>query len=518
MDSRRASGILLHIISLPSPHGIGDLGVEAHEFVDALADSSQAIWQVLPIGPTGYGHSPYQSPSAFAGNPLLIDLQELARRGWLDEQSLADVPRFRADQVEYDRVLAWKTQQLREAFRRFSEQADPLELEQLQTFRTENDAWLADYAFFQALKDHFGGVQWTLWPEELRERDPTALAQWSQKLAPDIDFQRFGQWSFFRQWHLLREHAQQRGVQIVGDVPIFVAHDSADVWAGKHLFLLDPDGVPSVEAGVPPDYFSATGQLWGNPIYDWKQMAAEGYAWWIRRIRQAMSLFDLIRLDHFRGFVAHWEVPRGSPTAAPGRWLPGPGAALFTALQKQLGNLPILAENLGVITPPVEQLREEFGLPGMCILQFAFGTDPMAPHYRPHNFVENSVVYTGTHDNDTTVGWFRSQAGEGTTRTADEISRERDYALRYVGTDGYEIHWDFIRLAIASVARLAIFPMQDVLGLGTECRMNMPSTASGNWLWRMRPGEFTREHQFRLLRLAETFERKLRPPIEQEAP
>jgi 4-alpha-glucanotransferase len=321
------------------------------------------------------------------------------------------------------------------------------------------------------------------------------------------------QWRFARQWQALKRHANSAGVRIVGDVPIFVAHDSADVWTHRELFKLDERGRPAVVAGVPPDYFSATGQLWGNPLYDWDRLAVRGYDWWIRRLKQATELFDLVRLDHFRGFVAHWEIPADAQTAAAGRWMPGPAATLFAAATAALGPLPLIAEDLGVITPAVVALREEFGYPGMRILQFAFGEDPEAPNYRPNNYVPETVVYTGTHDNDTTVGWFRSEAGAGTTRTASQIAREKAHALAYVNSSGAEIHWDLIRLAVASVARLAVYPLQDVLGLGTEARMNMPSTTSGNWRWRLAPGQFMPAHEQRLAALAETFDRQLFLPV-----
>jgi len=344
-----------------------------------------------------------------------------------------------------------------------------------------------------------------------------ALREWRRTLTGETQFHDFIQWQFCRQWLALKAYANARGVRIIGDVPIFVAHDSADVWANRQLFQLKEDGEPGLVAGVPPDYFSAAGQRWGNPLYDWPAAAATGYAWWIQRLEQALKLFDLVRLDHFRGFAAYWEIPAENETAAGGRWVPGPGAALFTALQARLGELPFIAEDLGVITPDVDALRDQFALPGMRVLQFAFGDDPKAFDYRPHNYVPNCAVYTGTHDNDTTVGWFRSEVGAGTTRTAEQIAREREFALRYLRSDGREIHWDMIRLALASVARLAVFPMQDVLGLGTEARMNLPSTSRGNWRWRMRPGQFTPQHEARLRALAATFDRDLYPQAQRES-
>jgi 4-alpha-glucanotransferase len=359
-----------------------------------------------------------------------------------------------------------------------------------------------------ALKNHFGGTAWHSWPAELVRRLPQALESWRRDLAGEIDFQSFMQWRFFHQWRKLKRHANSRGVKIVGDVPIFVAHDSADVWSNQSLFQLDDDGLPTVVAGVPPDYFSDKGQLWGNPLYDWKRAADSGYGWWLERLRQATLLYDLVRLDHFRGFVAHWEIPAGAESAAGGKWVDGPAGALFKTATEQLGPLPLIAEDLGVITPPVESLRDQFGYPGMRVLQFAFGDDPKAADYRPHNFVSNCVVYTGTHDNDTTIGWFRSEAGAGTTRSLEQINRENKFTLRYLSSDGSQIHWDFIRLAMASVARLAVFPLQDVLGLGTAARMNMPGSTTGNWRWRSAPGAFGLREESRLRDLAETFERR----------
>jgi len=509
MDRARAAGIILHLTSLPGPHGSGDLGAEAYDFVNSLARARQGIWQVLPLGPTGYGDSPYQSFSAFAGNPLLVDLRELAMHGWLTSGELEGVPDFPPGTVDFDSVLPWRMQQLRRAHERFATSGHTAQHDDLAAFRQENADWLPDFALFLAIKREQGEVEWTRWPAEFAAREGAALDRVRLRLAGEIAFHEFVQWCFFRQWRCLKRHANSVGVRLVGDVPIFVAHDSADVWVHRELFKLDEAGRPLVVAGVPPDYFSATGQLWGNPLYDWDRLAARGYHWWIRRLRQAIALFDLVRLDHFRGFASHWEIPAESPTAAAGRWMPGPASSLFAAATAQLGELPLIAEDLGVITPAVVALREEFGYPGMRILQFAFGDDPEAPNYVPHNYVPETVVYTGTHDNDTAVGWFRSEAGAGTTRTAAQIARERAHALAYLNTDGREIHWDMIRLAVASVAHLAVYPLQDVLGLGTEARMNMPSTTSGNWRWRLSPGQFHGDHERRLRELAETYDRGL---------
>jgi 4-alpha-glucanotransferase len=509
MDTSRVSGILLHVSSLPSPYGVGDLGQEAYEFVSALIRARQAIWQVLPLGPTGYGDSPYQCFSAFAGNPLFVDPRELVTKGWLTEADFTDAPTFAAGAADYGQAFVWRTNMLRRAFANFAAGQHEADNTAFKQFRQENARWLDDFALYLALKNENGGVDWTKWPRELALRQPQALAESRERLAGEIDFHTFVQWCFFRQWLALKRFANSHGVRIIGDLPIFVAHDSADVWANPQSFQLDGDGKPRVVAGVPPDYFSATGQLWGNPLYDWQHASGDQYDWWCQRLAQALLLFDYVRLDHFRGFAAYWEIPYGSPTAASGQWKPGPGAALFAAATTRLGKLPILAEDLGVITPQVEALRDEFGFPGMRILQFAFGDDPLGPLYRPHHFIPHCVVYTGTHDNNTTVGWFQSAAGQGTTRSAEQVERERETTLRYVHSDGHEIHWDFIRLAMGSVARVAIFPLQDVLGLGAEARMNLPATMAGNWQWRMRPGEFTAGHEQRLRMLAETFDRAL---------
>jgi 4-alpha-glucanotransferase len=513
MDITRSSGILLAVTSLPGPHGSGDLGAEAYALVDQLVRAGQGIWQVLPLGPTGYGNSPYQCFSAFAGNPLLVDLRELSRQGWLAEEDLAHPPAAGDGSLDYERVIGWRMARLRRAFERFeSLTRDQAELRSdLARFAEENRHWLDDFALFMAIKGRHGEVAWTNWPMELVMREPAAIAAWKERLAGEIRLHQFIQWRFFRQWQALKRYANKRGVRIVGDVPIFVAHDSADVWANQADFRLDERGVPLVVAGVPPDYFSATGQLWGNPLYRWDRMAAGGYAWWQRRLSQAMALYDWVRLDHFRGFEAYWEVPGDAPTAVSGRWVAGPGAAFFAEMTARLGPLPLVAEDLGVITPAVEALRDQFGYPGMRVLQFAFGDDPKAADYRPHRYISRCVVYTGTHDNDTTAGWFHSQPGRGSTRAAEQIARERQLVLRYLGTDGREVHWDFIRLAMASVARWAIFPMQDVLGLGSQARMNLPGTLAGNWRWRLRPGQFDAEHERRLRELAEIFERKLFP-------
>ncbi|HEX5230075.1 MAG TPA: 4-alpha-glucanotransferase [Bryobacteraceae bacterium] len=487
----RSSCILLHPTSLPSAHGIGDLGGESRRFVDFLAEAGQTIWQVLPLGPTGYGESPYQCFSAWAGNPLLISLDEL---GVLP----GDSPEFSADQVDFERVVPWKMELLRSVRPGGREFRD---------FCEANRRWLDDFALFMALKEAHQGVGWTRWEAGARDRDPKALQEWRERLAPAIETYKFLQFAFFEQWRTLREYAHARGIRIMGDLPIYVAHDSADVWANREFFRLDAQGNAIAGSGVPPDYFSKTGQLWGNPIYDWEALERDGYAWWLERFRATLQLVDMIRLDHFRGFEAYWEVPAGEPTAINGRWVKGPGAKLFRAVQAKLGELPLIAENLGVITPEVEAIRHEFGFPGMAILQFAFGTDPQAPTFRPHNYPREVVAYTGTHDNDTTVGWWQSTGAGDSTRSEEDIQRERKFARSYLNTDGAEIQWAFIRALEASVADTVLIPMQDVLGLGTEARMNRPATSGGNWRWRYRAGALKPELAARLREMAELYDR-----------
>ena len=488
MSFPRSAGILLHPTSLPGPHGIGDFGPEAHQFLDLLAAAGMKIWQVLPLGPTGYGDSPYQCFSAFAGNPLLVSVPGQAGR-------------FPADTVDYPRVIPHKRALLLEATAAFVPD------DRYHAFVAEQGWWLEDYALFMALKDAHGGVLWTDWEPGAALRDPAALDGWRGKLAGEIEHYRRAQALFFTQFGALRAAARKRGIGLMGDIPIYVAHDSADVWANSSLFQLDDRGRVLVQAGVPPDYFSSTGQLWGNPIYDWDAMAAEGYQWWIRRMRHAFASFDLVRIDHFRGFEAYWEVPAADTTAERGRWMPGPGAALFDAITAALGPLPIVAENLGLITPAVEALRERFGYPGMSILQFAFGTDGQANTFQPHTFPHDRVVYTGTHDNDTTVGWWESVGAGDSTRSAEDVAKEKDHALRYLNTDGREMHWTLIRAALASVADTALIPLQDVLGLGSAARMNLPGRQSGNWGFRFSFDQLTPAIVQRLRDLVDLYQR-----------
>ncbi|HXD86770.1 MAG TPA: 4-alpha-glucanotransferase [Urbifossiella sp.] len=470
----RSSGVLLHPTALPGHFGIGDLGPSAHAWIDALARAGQRWWQVLPLGPTGYRDSPYQSASTFAGNlnlisPELVAADSLACLGDSDGCVLPT-----SGPVHFSEVIPRKRRLVREAWKRFSASDGYANLRSaFDRFQSAEAAWLEDYVLFAAIKDHLGGKPWWEWPPPLAAHDETALKTIGAELQEEIGAHRFGQFLFFRQWKALRDHAAAKGIRIIGDLPIYVAEDSADVWGSPHLFQLGPDRRPTIVAGVPPDYFTASGQLWGNPIYNWDVHLRSDFAWWIDRVRAALKLFDVIRLDHFRGLESYWAVPAGSATAACGQWKPGPGAAILHALQEALGTMPIIAEDLGFITPPVEQLRAQFDLPGMRILQFAFG-GAVESRFLPHNYDRTVVAYTGTHDNDTTAGW----AGKLT-------AEERRAFADYVPLANNEPVEALIRLAWGSVADLAIAPLQDVLGLGTESRFNFPGTLEGNWTWRM---------------------------------
>lgn len=475
MNLPRASGILLHPTSFPGPDGIGDLGPEAYQWIDFLKDSGTTLWQVLPLGPTGYGDSPYQCFSAFAGNTYLISPTLLLDQGLLTRADFTDRPVFPAEGVDYGNAIQWKLTLLNRAFTRFTTRQDDELQNRFNQFCKENTAWLQDYAIFMAIKESQGGRSWLEWDKALKMHELAAVQLFTDSNMQAIQEQQFKQFLFFEQWNALKEYAHANGVKIIGDVPIFVSMDSADVWAHRELFFIDSKGNPTFIAGVPPDYFSPTGQLWGNPLYNWKKHRDSGFAWWIERMRASLQLFDWIRLDHFRGFAAYWKIKAGSQTAEVGIWEKCPGAALFTALENTLGELPIIAEDLGVITPDVVALREKFSFPGMCILQFAFGGDP-ADRFLPHNYVRNSVVYTGTHDNNTTLGWFNTSS-----------SAERDFCLKYLGSGEEDIVANMIRTIWSSVASFSIAPMQDFLNLDTHARMNYPSKADGNWCWRMAP-------------------------------
>ena len=474
----RGSGILLHPTSLPGRYGIGDLGPTAYAWIDALARAQQKWWQVLPLGPTGYADSPYQCFSALAGNPYLISPEELVRLG-LVRADEAEAKLFPDEKVDFGPVIEYKVWLLGRAWEAFKGGAAAGLRAEFDEFRAAEAAWLDDFAFFMALKEQQGGGTWLAWPAALRKRQPAALAKARATLGDAIEQTQFRQFLFFRAWRALKAYANEHGIRLIGDIPIFVSSDSADVWAHPELFQLDADRQPVAVAGVPPDYFSATGQLWGNPLYDWAKLKASGYAWWIERFRAALKQVDLVRLDHFRGFEAYWRIPAGMPTAEIGEWTKGPGADLLTAIQAGLGGLPIIAEDLGVITPEVEALRDGFGLPGMKILQFAFG-GATEDRFLPHTYDKNCVVYSGTHDNDTTVGWYTA---------ATDV--ERDFVRRYLARDGRDIAWDLMRLAWGSVANLAVAPLQDVLSLGTKARMNLPGQPGGNWSWRFRAGDLT---------------------------
>ena len=504
MNFPRASGILLHPTSLPGGFGVGDLGPEAYNFADFLASAGQSLWQVLPLGPTGYGDSPYAGYSAFAGNTLLISPERLVAEGLAGDLK----PDSNTDRLDYNAAHKSKEQLLFGAYQNYTKTTDTNLRSAFETFAQREAHWLDDYALFRALKDSHNGVAWNEWEPSLVRRTPAAVARAREQLREQIEAQMFYQFLFFKQWFALKTYCNDRGIKIVGDLPIFVAQDSADVWTNPDQFKLDKNGRPIVVAGVPPDYFSSTGQLWGNPLYNWERMEADGFKWWIERVRATLKVVDIARVDHFRGFAACWEIPGGDKTAERGQWVAAPGRELFTAIRKTLGQLPIIAEDLGVITPDVVALRDEFGFPGMRILQFGFGGDSKNIDL-PHNYIANVVAYTGTHDNDTTVGWFESVAGEGSTRTAQQVEREREFCQDYLNSDGEEIHWDFIRAVFASVANTAIVPLQDVLGLGKEARMNLPNSTEGNWSWRCRAGSLTDETAERLKKLATVYGRLL---------
>ena len=492
----RSSGILLHPTSLPGRYGIGDLGEWAYRFVDWLVANGQSVWQVLPLGPTSYGDSPYQTLSTFAGNPNLISLDGLVAEGWLTHDDLADLPDFPADRVDYGWVIPYHNQKLTQAYERFTAHADAERQAAFDAWCAENAYWLDDFALFAALKDHHGGRPWVEWEAGVALRDPAALDEARRVHAARIADHRFRQWVFFRQWLALKHYANEKGVRFFGDIPIFVAHDSADVWANRDEYALDAKGYPTVIAGVPPDYFSATGQRWGNPLYRWNVMKARGYRWWIRRFQAVLSLVDYIRVDHFRGFEAYWEIPAEEETAINGEWVPGPGADLFRVVKDSLGDLPIIAEDLGVITEGVEKLRDDFGLPGMKVLHFAW-SDPKNP-YLPHNHTPNSVVYSGTHDNNTTLGWWANDVDEDTRR----------FMAEYLGEEIRDPVLTLLRVGMRSVAHTFVAPLQDVLGLGAEARMNTPGQPAGNWTWRFTPEMLETRANNRLAHLTWLYQRR----------
>lgn len=490
----RSAGILLHPTSLPGPCGIGDLGPAAYAWVDALARARQSWWQVLPLGPTGYGDSPYQCFSAFAGNPNLISPELLVHEGLLRSADLVG-GNWPADHVEYERVIPYKAGLTAKAWDNFRAGAGAALHAPFEEFRNREADWLDDFALFLALKEAHGGGSWFDWPEEFIQREPAALARARQELAGPIELHRFRQFLFYHQWRALKQYARERDIRLIGDVPIFVAGDSADVWTNPELFLLDERRRPAFLSGVPPDYFSKTGQLWGNPLYNWKAHRRGGYAWWIARMRATLARVDLVRLDHFRGFEAYWEIPADMPTAEIGRWAPVPGADFLQTVRDAFGGLPLIAEDLGLITPEVEALRARFHLPGMRILQFAFYGDPK-DRFLPHNYEPNTLVYTGTHDNDTTIGWYATMQ-----------EHERRFLHRYMPYGCGDIAWDMIRLAWASVANYALAPLQDVMSLGSEARMNLPGRESGNWSWRFTENMLTQPLLDGLAELTEVYSR-----------
>ena len=495
MSFPRATGILLHPTSLPARGGVGDFGPVAYEFVDFLAASRQGLWQVLPLGPLGYGNSPYSSTSAFAGNPLLISLDRLAERGWIDHSLIADLPES-VQPLDYGAVFRRKMPLLAEAASRFAKNMSGNARARYDRFCHDNREWLDDFVLFDALRAHHKLANWNEWPREWAHREPSAIERIRQELAGELTMRRVLQFAFAEQWQALRHYCAQKSVRIVGDLAIFVNYDSADVWTHPELFHLDQDLSPIVVSGVPPDFFSATGQRWGNPLYRWDVMKSRGYAWWVERLRAATRHCDYIRLDHFRGFDQFWEINASEPTAINGRWVDGPKDDLFIKVREALGGLPFFAEDLGYITPEVHALRERLQIPGMAVLQFGFG-DAGAHMYLPQQFTPNTVVYTGTHDNDTTVGWWTSGASD----------HEKRLVKAYLGEAEDGVHWSFIRAAQGSVAGLSVIPLQDVIGLGSEGRMNLPSEPGGNWRWRLKPGLLTADLAAKLALLAELSDR-----------
>ena len=478
MKFNRASGILLHPTSLPSQYGIGDMGSEAYAFVDMLNHTNQSLWQILPLGPVGYAESPYQCFSAFAGNTLLISIEKLITEGLLLEDDIPKGTEFSLDYVEFGKVIAFKQEMFEKAYNRFKQREEEQDFSK---FVEKNRFWLEDFAFFMALKMHFGGIAWNHWDQDIAFREAAAMTHYKDSLADRIRFHQFLQYIFFKQWFELKEYANGCGIKIIGDLPIFISYDSSDAWAKPQCFELDEKGHPHKVAGVPPDYFSETGQLWGNPHYRWSVMEEDGFKWWKDRFEQLFKMVDIIRIDHFRGFESYWEIPGSEKTAKNGCWVKAPGEKLFDAILEQFGELPIIAEDLGLITPPVEALKNRYGFPGMKILQFTFGRGA-EERFLPHNYEENAVVYTGTHDNDTTVGWFKKIAIE----EPEAVEQLRNYFKMGDSMDAEEVVWRLVEAAFKSRASMAIIPMQDILGLDTEARMNIPNTIGGNWVWRYR--------------------------------
>ncbi len=498
MNFIRSAGVLLHPTSLPGNYGIGDLGADAFRFIDFLESAGQTLWQVLPLGPTGYGDSPYQCFSAFAGNPLLISPDKLVEHGLLRNDDLSGAPQSDPTVIDFGEVIGWKQALLQKAYHTFRSMPDHPLRSLFDTFTASNTAWLDDFALFMALKEHHGGEHWNTWKKSYIHRQASALKTFSQNHEEDILHQKFVQFLFFLEWKEVKSYANAKGIKIIGDLPIFIAYDSADVWANKQAFDVDEDGNLLTKAGVPPDYFSPTGQMWGNPLYRWEAMEQDDFEWWRFRITSLLELVDIIRIDHFRGFAAYWQIPGDAPTAETGKWVKAPGAKLFASLQHHLSDLPILAEDLGLITPDVIRLRDQFNFPGMKILQFAFGSE-MEQKFLPHNFIPNCVVYTGSHDNDTTRGYFE--------KVKTEPNDNYNSALRYLHSTGENLVFELIRLAYASVASIVIIPMQDILNLGSEARMNFPGKLGGNWSWRFTWDQIDSTLPARYKELTEIFER-----------
>ena len=502
MKFERSAGILLHPTSLPGKYGIGDLGDDAFKFVDFLEKAGQKLWQVFPLGPTGYGDSPYQCFSAFAGNPNLVSPDKLKEDGLLNDNDLKDIPEHNPVQIDYGQIIEYKKSILKKAFINFKVNLKKFEKD-FHKFCNENEDWLNDFAFFMAAKVAHGGVVWRDWDKGLVLREKESLIKWTEKLSDDIFYQKFVQYKFFKQWTAVREYANSKGIKIIGDMPIFIAYDSVDLWANKELFTVNKEGKLETVAGVPPDYFSETGQLWGNPLYRWKEMEKDDFLWWRKRFANLFKMIDIVRIDHFRGFEAFWEIPGDAETAINGRWVKAPGDKLFKSLKKHLGDVAILAEDLGIITPEVEKLRDDFNFPGMKILQFAFGTD-METKFLPHNYIPNCVVLTGAHDNDTTRAFFEKAKED---KNSDIFEHFQKY-LNYYGDD---IVYELIRLAYASVANIVIVPMQDILNLGGEARMNFPSTLGGNWMWRFTQNQISDDLHLKYYGLAQLYERPPKP-------
>lgn len=500
MQFERSAGILLHPSSLPGKYGIGDLGREAYNFVNFLEAAGQKLWQVFPLGPTGYGDSPYQCFSAFAGNPLMISPEVLLGEGFLVEDDLNEIPEFDHGKIDFGELIKYKHKILKKSFDHFRN--DPKGKEKLfNSFCAKNEDWLKDYALFMALKENSDGAVWSSWDKEIVTRKETVLLQWEEKLSDYVLYHKYIQFQFFQQWKNLKEYANKKDIKIIGDIPIFIAYDSSDLWSNKEIFTVNEEGSLTFIAGVPPDYFSATGQLWGNPLYKWDEMEKNDFLWWRKRISHQLEMFDIIRIDHFRGFDAYWEIPAGSKTAEPGRWKKAPGEKFFSTIKKYLGELPIIAEDLGVITKSVRELRDKFGFPGMKILQFAFGTG-MEKKFLPHNFTQNCTVYTGSHDNDTTQGYFEKEKNND-----NDIYKHAQKYLNYYDND---IVGELIRVVYASVADIVIIPMQDILRLGSEARMNFPGKLGGWWSWRFRWEQVSQDLPEKYKDLAKLYER---PPL-----